>query len=278
MNEPVLSELLAQGGERIAVQDWPLDDEGRMRGQVLLMHGLGEHAGRYKHVAKRLNDWGFSVRGYDQYGHGKSSGRRGSMPNDQRLLDDLEYSMAATRKRMPENKPLILLGHSMGGVVSARIVSMGIKVQGLVLSSPALDPGLTIIERTLLRVLLAMAPDLCIANGLNPEKISHDPQTVQAYRQDPLVHDRISARLGRFIVREGAAVRLQAKDWRVATLLLYAGDDKLVNPLGSAAFAQAAPSNVVQAYCFSTMYHEIFNELGREAVFDKLKTWLDSKF
>jgi alpha-beta hydrolase superfamily lysophospholipase len=122
-----------------------------------------------------------------------------------------------------------------------------------------------------------MAPDLCVGNGLNPHKISRDTQTVTAYQHDPQIHDRISARLGRFIAQEGSAVRQLAKGWGIPTLLLYAGDDQLVNPTGSVAFAQAAPAHMLEAHCFPNMYHEIFNEPEGEQVYSKLKAWLDSK-
>ena len=108
--------------------------------------------------------------------------------------------------------------------------------------------------------------------------ISHDPAVVAAYRADKLVHDRISARLARFIADDGPATVALAPDWKVPTLLLYAGADKLVNPAGSRAFAAAAPKQVVTAHCFETLYHEIFNELDAEPVFAALKAWLDARF
>ncbi len=90
-----------------------------LRGVVVLVHGLGEHAGRYDHVARRLNSWGFAVRGYDQYGHGESDGVRGALPVETRLVDDLADVIDSTRARMETGTPLILLGHSMGGLVAA---------------------------------------------------------------------------------------------------------------------------------------------------------------
>jgi alpha-beta hydrolase superfamily lysophospholipase len=250
-----------------------------LRGVVLLVHGLAEHAGRYDHVARRLNDWGFAVRGYDQYGHGESSGVRGSLPHDRRLLDDLADVLDSTRARMDPATPLILFGHSLGGLVAARFVSLQPgSVEGLVLSSPALDPGLGFWQKLLLAVLLRLAPDLCVRNGLDPRLISHDAAVVRAYQQDPLIHDRISGRLAHFIVEASTATRALATQWRVPTLLLYAGDDHLVSPAGSRNFAAAAPAGVVTSHCFEGAYHEIFNELEREPVFEQLKRWLDARF
>ena len=277
--ESTLSTFVALDGDNLAVQDWPLEYGKALRGVVLLVHGLGEHAGRYDHVAHRLNDWGFAVRGYDQYGHGESGGPRGGLPTDTRLLDDLSDIVDSTRLRMSPKTPLILLGHSMGGLVAARFVSLAVRpVDALVLSSPALDPGLSAVQKFLVSVLPKIAPDLRVGNGLDASLISHDPAVVAAYRDDKLVHDRISGRLARFIADAGPATVALAPNWKVPTLLLYAGADKLVNPQGSRAFAAAAPKQVVTAHCFETLYHEIFNELDAEPVFAELKAWLDARF
>ena len=278
-SESTLSTFVASDGDNIAVQDWPLAHGQTLRGVVILVHGLGEHAGRYDHVARHLNGWGFAVRGYDQHGHGESGGVRGALPTRQRLLIDLADIADSTRLRMDPGTPLILLGHSMGGVVAARFVSLGARpVQALVLSSPALDAGFGRFKRVLVATLANLAPSLRVGNGLDVNAISHDRATVLAYQADPLVHDRISARLAQFIAEAGPAVLAKAPAWKVPTLLLYAGDDKLVNPAGSRAFIAAAPRRVVTAHCFESMYHEIFNEVDSESVFEELKIWLDARF
>jgi len=127
-------------------------------------------------------------------------------------------------------------------------------------------------------VLPKIAPNLRVGNGLDPAFLSHDPAVVAAYLADRSVHDRISGRLARFIAEAGPATVALAPRWKVPTLLLYAGDDKLVNPAGSRAFAAAAPKQLVRAHCFETLYHEIFNELEAEPVFAELKQWLDERF
>lgn len=273
------STCITRRGDRLAVRDWPLPEPLPTRGTVILVHGLGEHAGRYGQVAARLNHWGFAVRGYDQHGHGGSGGLRGALPTDTRLLDDLADIVDSTRERMDERTPLILLGHSLGGLVAARFASLQMRpINALVLSSPALDAGLGAFQKLLLRVLPRLAPDLRLANGLNDAFLSHDPAVVRAYRADPLVHRRISARLARFIAETGPATLAQAPCWTLPTLLMYAGADRLVSPAGSRAFAAAAPSALVTAECFETLYHEIFNERDNEAVFDLLRRWLDLRF
>lgn len=277
--DSTLSTFVAVDGDNIAVQDWPLAAAKPLRAVVILVHGLGEHAGRYERLASRLSDWGFAVRGYDQYGHGESGGPRGGLPTETRLLDDLADIVDSTRCRMDANTPLILFGHSLGGLVAARFVSLALRpVQALVLSSPALDLGLNFGQKLLLAMLSRIAPNLRVGNGLDPALISHDPAVVAAYRAGKLVHDRISGRLARFMADAGPATLALAASWQVPTLLLYGGADKLVNPVGSRAFAAAAPSQVVRSRCFEPLYHEVFNELEAQAVYAELKHWLDAQF
>lgn len=278
-SESTLSTFIASDGDNVVIQDWPLDHGFALRGVVIVVHGLGEHAGRYDPLARWLNEWGFAVRGYDQCGHGESGGPRGSLPTDTRLLDDLADIVDSTRARLHQKTPLILLGHSMGGLVVARFVSLRMRpVDGLILSSPALDPGLSAFQKFLLAVLPSIAPNVRMGNGVDPQLISHDPAVVAAYKADRSVHDRISARLARFIATAGPQTLAMAGQWEVPTLLMYAGDDRLLNPQGSRDFAAAAPKKVVTAVCFDALYHEIFNELDSGPVFATLKTWLDQKF
>lgn len=280
MADTHISPLTARDGTNLVVMDWPLK-KAPVRGVMLIVHGLGEHAWRYDPVATRLNDWGFAVRAYDQYGHGESMGQRGALPSKDRLLQDLAEVVDESRARMHATTPLIVLGHSMGGLVAARFAALQLRrIEGLVLSSPALDAGFSGVQKLLLAVLPRIVPNLRLGNGLDANYLSHDPAVVAHYKADPLVHDRISARLAKFIADTGPAVVADAPNWQLATLLLYAGSDKLVNPAGSRAFAAAAPPSVVTSFCFETLYHEIFNEAApaNTQVFSQLQAWLDARF
>ncbi|QTD45281.1 alpha/beta hydrolase [Ottowia testudinis] len=277
--DPKLFSVGGAQGDALALHDWPLSAGWPTRGMVVLVHGLGEHVGRYAHVADRLNEWGFSVRGYDQYGHGETAGLRGELPADDRLLADLASVIDDTRARMDDRLPLILLGHSMGGLVAARLVSLKLRrVDALVLSSPALNLGLSVLQRALMNTLHRLAPCVRVGSGIDARYLSHDLAVVDAYRADPLVHDRISARLARFMDQAGAAVLKRAPRWKVPTLLLYAGQDKLVNPAGSHAFAAAAPPEWMTVQAFPMHYHELFNELDNAPVFEALRDWLVQRF
>lgn len=277
MSDTTQAPFTARDGHNLAIYDWPLSTRVQPRGVVLIVHGLGEHAWRYNELALQLNEWGFIVRAYDQRGHGDSGGQPGVLPEEDALIDDLSEVVDDTRSRLAErwDCPLILLGHSMGGLVASAFVQRGLApIDLLVLSSPALDTGLTGFKRGLIGLMMRLAPDRALGNGLDAGKISHDPKVVAAYRKDRRVHDRISARLARFIDENGAIVVRSAAGWSVPTLLMYAGDDHLVNPAGSDAFAAAAPKQVVHARRFDGLYHEIFNEADKASVLSTLRAWL----
>ena len=271
--------LLTSDGLRLHTEHWAPD--ASPRGTALLVHGLGEHIGRYPHVIARLRADGWAVWGYDQRGHGRSPGRRGAIAAADSLLADLGAMIAEVRRADPG--PLLLLGHSLGGLVVARYVAEGLAVrpapwwqpvQALVMSSPALDPGMSAGQKRLLAVLGALAPWLAVGNGLDPAWISRDPAVVQAYIADPRVHDRVTPRLVRWIVDAGALVRERAARWQTPTLLMWAGADRCVAPAGSAAFAAAAPATVLTSQVFTTLYHEIFNEPERAEPLAQLTRWL----
>lgn len=277
MSDTTQAPFTLRDGLNIALYDWPLPSRQRPHAVVLIVHGLGEHAWRYDPLAQRLNQWGYAVRAYDQRGHGDSGGKPGALSADDDLLEDLAEVLDDTRRHIaqPWACPLILLGHSMGGLVCATFVRRGMApVDGLVLSSPALDAGLGPVQKLLIGFLSRWVPGLTLGNGLDAGKISHDPAVVAAYRKDPQVHDRISARLGRFIATQGPRVIAHAPRWPVPTLLMYAGDDRLVDPQGSRAFAAAAPNGRVTSRCFEGLYHEIFNEQDPSPVYAELRAWL----
>lgn len=245
-------------------------------GTVVIVHGLGEHSGRYGHVVAMLRDAGWSVVSYDQRGHGRSGGARGAVPHASALLEDLAQVIDFARRETSPRR-LVLLGHSMGGTVAARFVAEELRpVDGLILTSPALAQDLSTAQRWKLAVFSRTTPDLAVSNELPVERLSHDPRVVEAYRSDPLVHDRVTPRLVQFILDSGEEVRAAAPRWRVPTLLLWAGSDALVAAQGSAEFAATAPPDVVRHREFPALYHEILNESepARSEVLDEIRWWL----
>lgn len=270
--------ITTDDGLQLHLRHWPAATPAR--GQVLLVHGLGEHVERYAHVAAALNAQGWDVHGWDHRGHGKSQGKRGDIPDHDALLRDTARVIDAVRR--PSSR-FVMVGHSMGGVVAGRFAAEALSTQpapwsrpldGLVLSSPALDAGLSGFQKLLLSVAGSLFPGLAVGNGLKPDWISRDPAVVNAYANDPLVHDRITARLTRFIVDAGAEVIAAAPRWRTLTLLMWAGGDRCVAPRGSEAFAAAAPANVVATKPWPGLAHEIFNEPEKDQVLATLTEWL----
>jgi alpha-beta hydrolase superfamily lysophospholipase len=272
--------LTTADGLNLHLQSWPTSDA---RGTVLIVHGLGEHVGRYAHVAAHLNGWGWNAVGYDHRGHGRSQGNKGCLNQPDDLLHDLAQVIGAVRQAHPG--PLLLLGHSMGGLVAARYVAEGLAtpsatwyrpVDALVLSSPALAIPMNGFQKGLLALLGGLAPNLAVNNGLNPQWVSRDPKVVAAYVSDPLVHDRISPKLVRFLLEGGELVRARAAQWTLPTLLMFAGSDRCVVPAGSRAFAAAAPQAAVSTREFAPLFHEIMNEPEQEEVFAVLGAWLQA--
>ena len=274
--------ILTRDGLKLVRRHWRV---AQPRGTVVLVHGIAEHSGRYEHVAAQLNEWGWSVESYDQRGHGLSEGRRGSLNRDDDLVQDLATVVAQVRAERPQGL-LLLMGHSMGGLVVACYAADLLEpaspaaptdVDGVIMTSPALAVPMNWFRRLLMATMGRVAPDLSARTGFNPKAICRDANVVRAYKDDPLVHDRISPRLARFILEGGGYVRALAGQWVKPTALLYAGADEIVDPRGASLFADAAPAQV-HTRCFPHMAHEILNEPDQVMAFHALHAWLEARF
>lgn len=275
---PLPDTLTAPDGTALALRHWPAqaDAASGVRGTVQVVHGLGEHLGRHAAMAQALAAAGWHVVGHDQRGHGRSAGMRGGLRESDDLLTDLALVLDEVRVHLPG--PHVLLGHSMGGLVAAVFVATRQRpVDALVLSSPALAPRLSPWQRVQLALMRAVAPDRPARHRLPVQHLSRDPAVVTAYRADPLVHDRITARLAGFVQDGAAYVFERAAAWSVPTLLLWAGADRIVQPAGPARFAERAPANIVRAQRFKGWAHEIFHEPGHQAALDLLLEWLEDQ-
>lgn len=270
----LLDDQVMADGQVLRRRSWPLGDA---QCSVLIVHGLGEHSGRYRHVAAWFRARGFDVRSYDQRGHGQTAGSRGALRRGDDLLSDL--AAVYTEYASSQSQPPLLLGHSMGGLVAARSVLDGrITPAALLMTSPALrswaSPGL----RKLAHVLTAVLPNLPLGNGLKTDDLSHDPAVVVAYRNDPLCFSRVTPRLADFIFRAGDACVADAPTLSVPTLLLVASADTLVDPAGSTDFSTAAaPTQRLTTRHFAGFYHELMNEAqpARTQVMKQMGDWLE---
>lgn len=269
-------------GTSLFVRDWPLPGQisgekaAPVRDGIVIMHGLGEHCGRYAHVARFFNALGFVVRTYDHRGHGKSGGPRGDVPDEEAMLRDARLVMNDFARQL--SAPPILLGHSMGGLFAARFAAAGLApLRALILSSPALALRMSPVQKLMLKAATALIPGVGISNGLKTRYLSHDKEVVIAYQNDVLVHSKISARLLGSMLKSMGYVAGHAAQLKIPTLLVVAVEDRLVDPAGSRnLFANLAPS-LASAHFYDGFYHEIFNEVDASRVFDDVHNWLQKQ-
>lgn len=268
------SQFAAEDGTSLFIADWTVEGS-TAKGGVVMMHGLGEHCGRYAHVARFFNERGWSVRTYDHRGHGRSGGARGDVPDTEAVLRDAKIVVDDFSRQF--DAPPLLLGHSMGGLFAARFATgMVSPVRGLILSSPALAIPLSTVQKLLLNSLGAISPGLAVPNGLNPRFVSHDPAVVDAYINDPLVHDKITPRLTRSMLHAVDFAQTHAPKLAIPTLMVVAGDDRLVDASGSDAFFSRLKPGIGTLHRYPDYYHEVFNEVGAARVFKDMNDWLNA--
>ena len=283
MYTPTAKALATPDGQTLVSFAWPWRRDDVPRAHVLLVHGLGEHARRYDALAMWFQNQGISVWAYDQRGHGASSGARATLPTPDALLDDLDVVWQAFANAHNNGVPLLVLGHSMGGLVVMRWLQRDTHAQqprmpaAAIISSPALGVHANGLEQWMVKLLARHLPNVRLGNGLKLQGLSHDPAVIEAYKQDPLVHKYITPRLVQWIVANGQHVVGGAAKWAVPSLLMYAGADALVDPKAADTFAKAAPANV-QTQRLDAAFHEIFNESAqyRDQALATLGQWLDA--
>lgn len=267
-------ELKTDDGKTIFVRDWPLDHANPHGQGLVIMHGLGEHCGRYAHVARFFNALGFLVRTYDHRGHGQSDGASGDVPDTRSLIRDAQIVISDFSAQLAG--PPVLLGHSMGGLFAARYALEQLTpLRALILSSPALAIRMSSFQHGLLKVASSLIPGVGLPNGLQTRYLSHDNEVVCAYQDDPLVHSRLSARLLTSMLQAMDFCQTHASELTTPLLLLAADDDHLVDPAGSRRFLEKLVKNQYSAHFYHGFYHEIFNELDAVKVFDDVHTWLE---
>jgi alpha-beta hydrolase superfamily lysophospholipase len=279
MAKEITSDLHVRDALRLHVKEWLPDglaSRAQCRAGVMIIHGLGEHSGRYAALAEWFTQRGFAVLAYDQRGHGKSGGVQGDML---RASDYVAHGLEVLMhfKNALGQRPF-LLGHSLGGTVAASmVIERQAPVAGLILSSPALDPGLKRLQLLLLTLMEKFAPKTAVANGLKVNFISHDAQVVAAYKSDPLVHNRVTVKPIRWLIDTCERLSVPNRPLMVPTLLMVAQDDRLVDPRGSDSFARHYAEAEMTYHALDGYYHEIFNEDAprRDKALQLLGQWLD---
>lgn len=277
--------LQARDGLKLHVVHHPVASP---RGVVVLLHGLSEHARRHTLAARSLNQAGWGVLAPDMRGHGLSGGTRGGgLQQDDDLLADLAQVVDLARARHP-GVPLVIFGHSSGGALAARFVAAWAppaehadwmrRVDGLILSSPALEPTMGFLQKAMLTTMGRLIQDVPMPVVFKPEWVSTDPQVIQEFDADPLIHKKVTARLASFIVQQGRIVMSRAGQWPCPTLLLYTPDDRLISPKACEAFAAALPKRLITTHTYPAMAHDLLREPGRAKVFQAAQRWLDKHF
>lgn len=254
---------------------------------VVLLHGLSEHGRRYQDVAGKLNEWGWAAVAPDARGHGLNEGPRCGLRQDDDLLHDLATVIDGVRQAYP-GVPLVLMGHSMGGALAARFAaaqalpreeaSWTRPIDGLVLSAPALQPTMSLVQKALLSTMGRLIQDVPVPIAFKPEWVNPDPAVIEEFNNDPLAHGKITPRMALFLAAQGPIVWRRAAAWTVPTLLLYTPDDRLVMREGCERLAQAVPHELMTLRAFPGLAHDLLRIPERERVLLSLQQWLAATF
>ncbi|HEX7241947.1 MAG TPA: alpha/beta hydrolase [Longimicrobiaceae bacterium] len=250
------------------------------RAALLLAHGIGEHSGRYAPLARDLAAHGVAVYALDHRGNGRSPGRRGHVRRFGEYVDDLEAFRRHVAAALPAGLPVFLLGHSLGGLIALRYLQAHPEapLAGAVLSSPALGIAVEAPAwKTRLAGLLSrVLPALPFANEIDPAHLTHDRAVVDGYRDDPLVHPRITPRLYTEMLAAISAALAEGGRLRLPLLFLIPDADRVVAPAAARAFAEGLRGDVT-VRVYEGFYHESLNELERERVVGDIAAWIAAR-
>lgn len=274
-------EFPGTGGTRIYWQGWIPAGNGPAGADsplVLVVHGLGEHSGRYANVVNHLLPRGISLFALDHRGHGKSGGKRGHCNAFSEYLEDLDTLRSLAIEKSGRSR-VIILGHSLGGLIALRYALEKQDVlSAVIVSSPFLGLRASVPRAKIIlgRVLSRMLPAVTMDNQLNPEFLSHDSRVVKTYIEDPLVHRKVSARWFTETTLTQQWLHAHVHELSLPLLILQAGDDQIVDPDASEAICRKAGSSRKRFIAYPGFYHEIFNEIEKEKVFLDLENWIEN--
>lgn len=269
--------FLGAGHLELYWQSWSAD--GAARATLAIVHGIGEHSGRYMNVVHHLVPRGYAVYGFDHRGHGRSPGQRGHIDDWSEYREDVDAFLRMVRGREGD-RPLFVFGHSLGAlIVLEYVLRRPDGLRGVIISGAPLEPvgvakpHLVALARLLSRVW----PRFSLSTRLDTPAISRDPAVVHDYRTDPLVHRTATARWGTECLAAIAWVKAHPAALRVPVLLLHGGADRLNAPEGTARFfAQVThPDKTMRIY--PDAFHELHNDPSREQVLRDVEGWLEQR-
>lgn len=271
------AKLKSKDGIEFHVNGW--EPDAKPRALVALIHGLGEHTGRYEHVAKAMTDAGYVLAGFDLRGHGRSTGIRGHIPSLDAVMQDIREFFVFLTQRYPE-LPQFIYGHSLGGLLTltyALTNKTGLK--GVIATSAGLRSPITEqkIKLLMVKVLGSLLPTTLLASGLETAGISQDAGVIDRYNNDPLNHDRVSLAFGKTALSATDYVWSHAQEFSSPLLIMHGTGDRVTYSHGSADFAKLAAKNNkdVTLKLWDGLYHELHNEPEKDHVFQFIIDWLD---
>ena len=266
----------ARDGMELFARGWLPDSEPRAA--IALVHGLGEHSGRYANAAAHFTRAGYMVQSFDLRGHGRTPGPRGHVRSIHWILQDIDLCLAKISQAYP-NLPRFLYGHSLGGIL---VLNYALRYKtdlcGVVATSPGLSTALHEQKSkiALVRVLGGILPTLSLSTGLDANMISRDRQVVEAYLADPLVHDRSSLGFGKGLLEMVDWVMANASEFAYPLLITHGTGDQIAYSQGSENFARQVPRNA-SLKLWEGLFHELHNEPEKEQVLQYLLGWMDQQ-
>jgi len=264
------------GDANIYYQCWLPEIESKA--VLMIVHGLAEHSGRYMNVVNYFVSLGYAVYGMDHLGHGKSDGRRLYLQRFDDYTNTLKVYFDLVRNWQPD-KPMFLIGHSMGGLISTvYLFDHQADLTGAVLSGPSVKVPDNISPTTILvgKILSVLMPKFGVI-GLEAEGVSRDPAVVQAYINDPLVYrGKITARLAAELIKETQRVGKEAAKILLPILIVQGGADRLVDPNGAKMLYAKVGSVDKAIKIYDGFFHEVFNEPEHDQVLGDVNFWLES--
>ncbi|WP_018131543.1 alpha/beta hydrolase [Effusibacillus pohliae] len=256
--------------------------EDQVRAAILLVHGAGEHSGRYQHVIDWFGERQLAVFAGDLPGFGRSPGRRGHIAAFAEYVETVRGWLTEAKQSVGE-APIFVLGHSMGGLVTVRLLQQtdasGLPLHGVILTSPCLRLKMQVPawKRKMASVLNRLVPGFRLPNGIAPADVSRSPQIVQSYAADPYNERRVSVRWYNELQDAMQSASVEAGKIRHPLLLLQAGADRLVDPEAAIPFFEKLASRDKQFKIYPGCYHELLNEPEREQVLADILEWIDTR-
>ncbi|MGL1886597.1 MAG: lysophospholipase [Reichenbachiella sp.] len=246
---------------------------------ICLVHGLGEHVGRYEHVAKFFNQEGYSFLAFNQRGHGNSEGKRGHTPSHERLMDDVEEFLMYTRS-IYNDLPMFLYGHSLGGNIVANylLLKNTNELKGAVISSPWLKLEIqpTNIELFLAKWMVKIWPSFIQNNKIDSDVLTHDDEVNKKYTEDPLVFGQISVRMFNECYSQGLWALENADRLKLPTLAFHGDSDSITSKQGTQQFAEQRP-DLVTFHLLQGTKHEPHNDVQKDEVLKMVSSWVESR-